>query len=570
MAKVDEIFIGIGGSTRQLVTQVNTAVVSLKTLGSTAGTLKTALLGFGAALAGSAVVSGFKEFVQGGLSVIDSQTKLARNLGLTADEFVKWNYIAGLSNVSTEELEKAFEKLGINVANNTTTAASALEKLGLNIQEVQKQTVGQAFTQVATQLSKIESAAKRNALAMQLFGKSGVAVMGVINNGPAAIAAMGDEAERLGLTFGQAGPSAEAANDAVAKIGLALQGAAQTAAIELAPAITAVADATTAWLVGSRDQIADIIPKFDTLAATLTVISTVGEYGQKVFEVFWIAAQTVATGILGIVQGVLQLGEAIGLVSQETADYFRELRKISGDDLQKSIDGLLQDSTLADNTTSFLDGITSKLHEVKTAAAETAPEIGQNFAEQLAKSTEQAGQFIAKLEAQIATFGLSSNAAEVYKLKQQGVDEALVQQAEALAQQLDQMTAAKKQQEELSKQAEQLTASLQTPFEKAQTEFFKVEELFHQGLINPDTFSKAVDEITKGLTDKGAGEVRFAGAATRGSQALGDLVLANRQTSKSETTQQRQLKEQVKTAVYLKEIRDQLRQPAVEESLVEL
>ncbi|MBI1347247.1 hypothetical protein GC163_13280 [bacterium] len=569
-AKIDEIFIGIGGSTTQLVQQVNKASVSLKTLGSTALGIKSALVGFAAAVAGAAIVNSFRDFVQGGLSVIDTQTKLARNLGTTADEFVKWNYIAGLSGVTTEELEKAFEKLGINVASNSSTTANALGKLGLSITDLQQQDVGRAFGTVATQLSKVESAAQRNALAMQIFGKSGTAVMGVINNGPAAIAAMSAEAERLGLTFGGAGSSAEAANDAVAKVGLAIQGVAQTAAIELAPTIEAVANATTDWLVGSRDQVSSLVPTFETLAAWLQVIADVADYLVIPFKALWIAAQTVSTGIYGIVQGVLEIGEAFGLVSTETADYFRQLRQDAGDGLQASIDDLFTDTNIGESTGGFLDGIRSKLNAVKTAAEETAPAVGTHMAEEIAKSTEAATKYIDKLQTQIATFGMSSTAAEVYKLQQQGVDQALIDQAAALGNQLDQMTQAKKRQEELSQQAEQLTASLQTPFEKAQTEFFKVEELFNQGLINPETFGKAVDEISRGLTDKGAGEVKFASAATKGSQEARNLVLANRQTSKQESTQQKQLKEQVKTSVYLKEIRDQLKLPEPESALVDL
>jgi hypothetical protein len=140
-------------------------------------------------------------------------------------------------------------------------------------------------------------------------------------------------------------------------------------------------------------------------------------------------------------------------------------------------------------------------------------EDGENASEGIESAGKSAKKLAAdvatlteRLKEQVATFGMSSHEADVYKLKMQGATAAQLAQANALALQLEgleaekkAMEARKKQWEEWSKDATKIIDDLKDPYEKLEDELSKINNLEKLHLLTADQATRA--------SEKAAGEL---------------------------------------------------------------
>jgi hypothetical protein len=132
------------------------------------------LLGlFGAGLSIGAVVS----FGKGLLDTADQLVRVADRTGLTTTEVQKLQYIAGQSGNSLDELTGAVGKLQKNLVTGDASAVAGVKALGLNFEALRAATPYEQMEQIATAIAKVPDPAQRSALAVELFGKSGQAIL---------------------------------------------------------------------------------------------------------------------------------------------------------------------------------------------------------------------------------------------------------------------------------------------------------------------------------------------------------------------------------------------------------
>jgi hypothetical protein len=141
----------------------------------------------------------------------------------------------------------------------------------------------------------------------------------------------------------------------------------------------------------------------------------------------------------------------------------------------------------------------------------------------LGKSVEDLNK---KLREQFNTFGMTSRAADVYKLALSGASKAELAEATSLARRLDAMDAAKEKFDDLKNFAEGLSESIRTPFEKFREEAAKIQDAFAAGLITKDQqsagLSKAFGEMGK---DSNQGSSFSASAVEVGSKEAFSAIL---------------------------------------------
>jgi len=558
--KVADIFVGIGGSTAGLTSALTKGIDGLNKFGKSALSLKNIMIGMGAALVGGAVVNGIKSFVASGLDAIDNQNKMARNIGISSERFAELNYIAGLSGVEMETLGAAFTKLGVNLSSGSKGARDAVAELGLSFDDLQGGSVESAFDKIHGALSKIESPAKKNALAMELFSKAGLGIRGILNTAPEDIAAMSAEARKLGLSFSElAGNQVEAANDAISKVGLSIQGIAQMAAIRLAPSIQAVADITVEWLVGARDEAANLTGYMQTLADITD---------------FWINLG--ASALVGIIAGFSTLGLAVltvganlatvidALTGSNLAESLTASRDKLFADTQAAVDGLMNfESNIGNNAA--LNEMKSRIEALSATAQKEGPAIGQALDEGLNKAIESASDYKQKLEEQIATFGMSAANAEAYKLSLEGVDSATTEQIKRLGEELEQLNAVQDIQKRLKDDAAKLKEDIASPFESLEKKLHDIQILFNEGLINEDEFKASIDKMASEV-EHATFKPQFASVSLKGSQSARDDILRhkNPQIEKQNEWQRKQFEEQKRANEYLRKLSEGTAQEAIE------
>ncbi len=210
------------------------------------GGLGKSLTGLMPALAGVASIAGIGAMIKGQMAAIDSTAKLSDQLGVLTEDLIKLRHAAELTGAGSKSLDAGLatmaKRLG-EAARGSGAAAPALAELGLEAKVLVAMRPDQAFREIAGALEKIEEPARRNAIAANLFSKANMGLLNTLAAGKDGLKAMGDEAERLGMTFSRVDAAkVEAANDALTKMGAVSKTIFRDAAISLGPYITLVGE----------------------------------------------------------------------------------------------------------------------------------------------------------------------------------------------------------------------------------------------------------------------------------------------------------------------------------------
>ena len=139
----------------------------------------------------------------------DEYNTLARNTGLTVEELQKMKYASDFVDVSFESMTGSMAKLVKNMANGS----DAFETLGVSIRDEatgEMRNATDVWYDSLQALSEVSNETERDALAMELFGKSAMDLSGIVDDGGQALKAYGQQAEDAGLIL--SGETMQAAN----------------------------------------------------------------------------------------------------------------------------------------------------------------------------------------------------------------------------------------------------------------------------------------------------------------------------------------------------------------------
>jgi hypothetical protein len=214
----------------------------------------------GGAVAAFASVAAIQQL---GVAVRDAANKLgdlkdaADAIGITTDALQKLQYSAQLSGVSSDVLQTSLSKLSKNLgdaAMGGTTAKKALDTLGLSGASLAAMPLDKALGVVADKMSSIENPAKRAALATELFGKSGLAMVNMLADGSSGLNAMADEAEKLGVVINRdVIENAAAAADKLDAMSMVISANLTEALVNLAPLLISTAQGIASIVAGVND-----------------------------------------------------------------------------------------------------------------------------------------------------------------------------------------------------------------------------------------------------------------------------------------------------------------------------
>ena len=155
-------------------------------------TLKGAVGGFAAAIAGSAIVGGLTAVVKKSIDAGDALFNLQAKTGVAASALIGIGNAAKLADVDTATLGKGLTKLSVNLvkaAEGNDALASNFKRLGVDIKDANGQVVpaDQALKQIADRFADMPDGAQKAAAAVALFGKSGADLIPLLNEGAASM-----------------------------------------------------------------------------------------------------------------------------------------------------------------------------------------------------------------------------------------------------------------------------------------------------------------------------------------------------------------------------------------------
>ncbi len=218
--------------------------------------------GWGTAAVGVFSVSKAIGAIRSEFENIDATVKDAEKLGIAIDDLMRLRGVADMAgDASAETVDKSIAKLNRNLKELREGAESATEmfaQIGLTAADLENIDLGDAFLKVADGIAMIEVADKQLAITQEILGKGAGDLANMMKMGS-------DEIERMGKGI----PAVNAidaekvakAKDAMEKIDRYLTSIAQTMAVQLAPAIEAVAKAIDFYFGTPERNMAGAISK---------------------------------------------------------------------------------------------------------------------------------------------------------------------------------------------------------------------------------------------------------------------------------------------------------------------
>ncbi|HXG46253.1 MAG TPA: hypothetical protein VNO52_01415 [Methylomirabilota bacterium] len=186
------------------------------------GTIQARLAGLAASVTAAFSVGALARFTQQAITTADEMGKLAQKTGVAVEAMSGLAYAAELNEVSQSELQLALKNL-----------SEEMVKAGRGNVALEEELLA-----LADQFAAMPDGAEKAALAVEKFGRSGLEMIPLVNQGSEAIRAQLEEARKLGAVIGpQFAANADRFNDNLTRIGTLFKGLFLGVAEQLLPTL---------------------------------------------------------------------------------------------------------------------------------------------------------------------------------------------------------------------------------------------------------------------------------------------------------------------------------------------
>lgn len=253
----------------------------------------------------------FKDAIVDGAAYADEISSMSAKTGLSTDTLQEFKYMADLVDVDLNTITGALSKLTKNMNSarkGTGDTAAAFEMLGVNITNADGSLRDneEVFNDALEALGNVANETERDALAMQIFGKSAQELNPLIVAGADTIAQYAQEAHDMGYVLdSEALESLNNVQDSFDRLHAATDGVKNQLAQALAPTIEEVAGKLQNWIAGVNWE--DVGEKINKVADGIkTFFSFVSENGDTIIAILaGIAAGFVAWNVTEMVMGLV-------------------------------------------------------------------------------------------------------------------------------------------------------------------------------------------------------------------------------------------------------------------------
>lgn len=342
---------------------------------STAGGIIGGVLG---AVGASLSVAAFTGWIKGAIDATDAASDLSQRIGVSVEDLAGLELAFQMGGMEASALEGAMTKLSKQIVDGN----DAFSKLGLNSKNLDGsfKSNKDMLYELADRFAAMEEGVEKVALAQEVFGKSGAAMLPLLNGGAEGLREMDEMARQLGLSLNEeAVEQAGAFNDTLDLLMLGTQGVARGVAAELLPTLTSLAGAflTTMTKGDSLRNTAQF------LASGLKLLYTVGV---GIVEVFSTVGKTIGAAgaqLVALVQGEFRLAAEIGRQWQadigdswaETARSIAAAWNTSGDASVEQMASIVRHGSVVGKSAAEIALETKKMNQEQQAQARLLAEL---------------------------------------------------------------------------------------------------------------------------------------------------------------------------------------------------
>ena len=322
----------------------------------------------GISTAAGVAAGGMLAMAYNAATTADDLLTLANNTGFSVEELQKLQYASSFVDVSMETMTGSVSKLTKNMASGN----KVFDQLGISItdQNGNMRDATDVWYEALEALGKVENETERDQISMELFGKSAMEMSGIVDDGGAALKALGEEAEATGNILSQdAVEDAVAFNDQIdelkGKATMAFFEAGAALADTLVPALESLVDVITSvlsWfgnLDGSTQAfILTVLGLVAAISPIAGIISTITGVAAALNVAMLPMIGTIAAIVAGVAAAV-----AIGVALYQNWDTIKQ----KAGELASSIKQKFEDirSSIHDKIESAKETVRSAIEKIK-------------------------------------------------------------------------------------------------------------------------------------------------------------------------------------------------------------
>jgi len=342
-------------------------------------------------LAAGLGVAAFAGWIRGAIDAGDATKQFSQKTGIASRDVAGLQLAFKQGGVEGDALTMSMAKLGKQVVEGN----KAFSDLGVSTRNTDgtMRSSKDVLYDLADSFAGMEDGARKSALAQEIFGKSGATMIPTLNEGSEGMRKMADMAERLGMVIDKdTAEAADSFNDTVELLGMSTQGMGRQVAAQLLPTLKSLAG-TLLDNVTSGDKLKK---GADILAGGLKLLFTGGAIGVEVFSTLGKTVAGVAGALVAVAQG--EFGQAWKILEESGRDI-----KQGWGDTAKTIEDAWTGAggTTVDQATAM----TRATNRTTVATKEQAAEA-KKHAEEVAKLTKAGNDYLAGLDAQLASVTL--------------------------------------------------------------------------------------------------------------------------------------------------------------------
>ena len=209
-------------------------------------------------------------------SFADNIITLSMQTGQTTDQLQEFSYASELIDVSVDTLQGSLRKLTNNMQdtmNGTGNAQASFEALGISVTNADgsMRSANDVFYETIDALGKVKNETERDAMSMDIFGRSAQDLNPLIIQGSQTLKAYADEAHNVGYVLDEDALSAlGAVDDAYQRLQKTQEGVKNQLAVEFAPYLEEFYGDLTSGIktIGSTLQQSGLVDAFGMLLET--------------------------------------------------------------------------------------------------------------------------------------------------------------------------------------------------------------------------------------------------------------------------------------------------------------
>lgn len=220
----------------------------------------------------------------------DELSKMSERLGIATETLSAYRLSADLANISLEGFGVGMRTLSRNmfdISKGTGEAKEAFKTLGISVVDSNgKLRSNEAvMLEVADAFKQMESGTLKTALAQEIFGRSGLQMIPLLNEGAEGLKRQKEEAKGLGAIWSTvAAKDAEAFNDSITRLRFGLMGIASAIIKDVLPPLTTFITMTTdgvKWVLQAGSAVKEFNASLkgtpETIQETVAVIRTLND-----------------------------------------------------------------------------------------------------------------------------------------------------------------------------------------------------------------------------------------------------------------------------------------------------